>query len=806
MKFIFSNLKKKTIYLCFFFILIFFLSISYNFFSSPYCKTHRIVFSVKDFGTNHVYDCFSYYEMKRSIKSILKPYPLLYNFIASLRDKNIRDFSLNKPPNQNDLLDLSVKNEKPKKVIGLVNRELVSKTKYKFFDKKNFDQWSRSHGDNSNSKFLDNDQINLQNIKNLKLFWNYSTISNEFKVDIKSNYSTSLINEKKLKRKWKQNIEVNPIFLNGKLVFVSADWKIICIDIEKKKVLWELNSIFPPSRRGILAYTKNNSDYLILPIGNKIYKLDLNTGKRVKTFGNNGSINLSTITSPIVDIEKNNLIITNHTNKAVFKINLTSGEIISVIPLFNPKKRNFVGGTPWAGTAYDDKNKIIFIPTGNPQPGLYGVKRPGINERSSSIIAVDLNKDKIIWTFQDVFHDLWDYDLAFPPILDDIEIDSKKYSIVVVVSKTGNAIILDRFSGLPLFDIEFVSVEKSIVEGEDSFDYQRKYILPERLSEIEYKDNDYSKLSEEKQKEIKLKLNNSRIGYFPPPSFDKDTIIFGLHGGGEWYGGSLDPFEDSIYVPVNNYPWKIKPYFYSTEIKTDFNENEKKIMNVYLNKCSSCHGKNRNGINTKKGELQLEYIPSLVGLTTLKHLEKNLNYENVIKKHKELEINTSDFESIKSLFVSWDKKLIKNNKMRVRSNGLAWSEFTTSDGNPASNPPWGYVVKLDLKTGKILWKTPVGYELTMDKNKPTGTSIFGGTALNSGGVLFVTGTHDNLVYGINAKTGKIIWEYKMYAAGSAPPTLFNYKNEQYLVVVSTGGAYYRYKNKDSSIYIFKISS
>ena len=52
--------------------------------------------------------------------------------------------------------------KKPKKVIGLVNRELVSKTKYKFFDKKNFDQWSRSHGDNSNSKFLDNDQINLQ--------------------------------------------------------------------------------------------------------------------------------------------------------------------------------------------------------------------------------------------------------------------------------------------------------------------------------------------------------------------------------------------------------------------------------------------------------------------------------------------------------------------------------------------------------------------------------------------------------------------------------------------------------------------
>ena len=73
-------------------------------------------------------------------------------------------------------------------------------------------------------------------------------------------------------------------------------------------------------------------------------------------------------------------------------------------------------------------------------------------------------------------------------------------------------------------------------------------------------------------------------------------------------------------------------------------------------------------------------------------------------------------------------------------------------------------------------------------------------------MLFVTGTHDNLVYGINSYNGKIIWEYEMNAAGSAPPTLFSYKGEQYLVVVSTGGAYHRYKDKDSRIYIFNVAS
>ena len=571
---------------------------------------------------------------------------MLYNLASGFKNKNIRDFELNKPPNEEDFINISTKEKKPKNVKGLVNKEFNENTKYKPFKKLNFNQWSRSHADNHNSKFHNNNQINLDNIKNLKLFWSYSTIDKSHKYKDSSAHSPYILNEKNVKNKWKQNIEVNPIFLNGKLVFVSADWKIICIDIESKKVLWELTSAFPPSRRGIVAYSKKDKDYLILPVGGKTYKIDLNTGKRIKSFGNDGSVDVTTITSPIVDLEKNILIITQHTNKAIYKVNLDNGKILKTIPLFDSKERNFIGGTPWSGTAYDEINKIIYIPTGNPQPGLYGVKRPGINSRSSSIIAVDLNQDKIIWTFQDVFHDLWDYDLAFPPLLDDIIIEGKKYSIVVLVSKTGNAITLDRFNGLPLFDIEFVDVEKSIVEGEKNFDFQRKYLLPERLSKIEYTHNDYSELSQKKQEEIKNKLKNSRIGYFPPPSFDKFTIIFGLHGGGEWYGGSLNPFEDAIYVPVNNYPWKIKPYFYSTEVLPKFTGKYKKAYKLYLNNCSSCHGKNRNGVNVKKGENQLEYVPSLVGLTLLDHLNKNLDFKKIRKKHKKLDISRKDFDNI----------------------------------------------------------------------------------------------------------------------------------------------------------------
>ena len=64
----------------------------------------------------------------------------------------------------------------------------------------------------------------------------------------------------------------------------------------------------------------------------------------------------------------------------------------------------------------------------------------------------------------------------------------------------------------------------------------------------------------------------------------------------------------------------------------------------------------------------------------------------------------------------------------------------TKDGLPASNPPWGYIAKLKLDTGKLEWKKPVGKKIINGKFKNVGTEIFGGVALNKNGILFITGT------------------------------------------------------------------
>jgi quinoprotein glucose dehydrogenase len=243
----------------------------------------------------------------------------------------------------------------------------------------------------------------------------------------------------------------------------------------------------------------------------------------------------------------------------------------------------------------------------------------------------------------------------------------------------------------------------------------------------------------------------------------------------------------------------------SLELNINFPKKINDFHKIYTNKCSSCHGKIRNGINIiQRGTKQIKYIPSLVGFFTIPNGNKKLSQENLILKHNNLDLNNNEILKLQKLFDWWDKEIEKNNQIRIIAFDMAWSQFLTNDDLPATNPPWGYIAKLDLVSGKILWKTPVGYLKKNGEKIKIGTPIFGGLALNSSGILFVTGTNDNLAYAIDTKTGEEIWSYQMDAAGSAPPIIFNYNGKQYVSFVSTGGRYYNYEEKASSIYTFGI--
>ena len=645
--------------------------------------------------------------------------------------------------------------------------------------------WLRSHGGNKNLKF-NNSKFNItpENISNLKLKWKIQTIK-----------------PNKIKKYWKQNIEINPVFADNKIIFVSADLKIIAVDVKKGKIVWEIQCLNEPARRGMVLSDEGENKYLYINIKNKLFKINIANGKLEKKFGSKGHIDISgSLIAPV--IFNNNIYISSFSVVASYDIK--NGKKISQTS-FHPKKKKFWGAIPWSGSALDKNYGILYLSTGNPRPALVGINRPGNNHNSNSLIAIDLINNKILWKFQEVSHDLWDYDIASPPILTELKINNKILEVVIVTTKIGNVLIFERRSGKPLFDINYSKAPTSSIPGEISSAFQIDLILPEKISKIEYSLEDIDGLNEKTKKFISNKLENSSYGWFQAPKIGKKTIIYGLHGGSTWPGSAVDPNKNLLFTPVNQVP-----FYVMVEGKTlseEHPETTNKIYNYYTNNCSSCHGKNRNGMfdpNTQKeNEIIKEYIPSLIALSfDNNNFEKIFNIKNLRKNHQSIDFKLDKIDKLKKYFIKWDNFLLEKNQIQLF---YYWSAFTDNNDQPASNPPWGKLVSMDINTGKIIWEKNIGkLNDNEDANDMTGTLNYGGVALSEGGIVFTTGTADGYVYALNSKNGKILWQYKMNAAGSCPPILYEVDGKQYLSIISTGGYYAEYKNKDSTIYTFAI--
>ena len=728
--------------------------------------------------------------LARKVKSNPKFYSLVKNILNLITYKTnliIDHSNLVQIFNKQDLEyvanNINKKNEITK-IEGIINNPKYFRKEDEnlLLDYEELNYWTRSHGGNYNWKFHNNDQINSENVSNLNLVWKFQSIS-----------------KNKINQKWIQNIQVNPIVIDNILISVFPDTRVIAFDAVVGKQIWEFsyeNKL--PVRRGILAIKENKKRYLFIAFENLLFKIDIETGKPVTEFGNNGSIIVNSKVAP--SILKDILIVSNLTNISLF--NKITGKKIKQIDIHEDE--NLKSGNVWGGSALDKKNEIVYVTTGNPFPTTYGVKRKGENKNANSIIAVSLKSKKLIWSFQETSHDLWNLDLSSPPIIHDFRIDGKIIEAVIVPTKIGNTLFLERNTGKPIYDIFYKESPKSDVPGELASNKQIFIEKPEKFAKFEYDKNDFNDLGLSKKKEIESLIKNSKFGWYETPSFNHDLILYGIHGGAQWHGAALDPLNQYLYIPSNNIPWRIKLYMSSIGDKSNIPKKFFNIDKVYRNKCSACHGENRNGLIEKNIETRVKYIPSLVGniFKNNDYKTKFLDEEYINSIHRKKLISKKEMKELNEYFNWWDNQLYREKKIIVHGDYRTISRLLTSDGLPASNPPWGFIVKLDLKTGKILFKQPIGF--LNNKDKPIGTKIFGGLSATSGNLIFANGTEDGIAYALNANNGEILWTYQMEAAGSAPPTIFTIDNKQYVTFLATGGGYLSYKKKGSTIYTFSI--
>ena len=325
------------------------------------------------------------------------------------------------------------------------------------------------------------------------------------------------------------NVETNPIFYEGILFFVTPFKELIALDIKEKKIIWKFKSLKKIDSRGMsLWINKDNLDSscIFLPIRNGLFCINYKNGKLNRKIGNSGFIKTGIVRAAPV-VWKDYVIVATVDSQKVKYFDLKTGKKTYELNI-HPDDRQFKGGSPWGGISIDTKNNLLFLTTGNPRPALLGSSRKGPNKNANSIIAIDLIKKKIAWSFQEVSHDLWDYDIAAPPLLTSIRINEKLLDVVIVTTKIGNTLIFDRFTGHSFHDIFYKNAPLSDFFQEEVSPKQIYLKVPEPLIKLETSKEDLDDRIVAEHQDIIKNIDNFKFGKFIPPSFNKDVLVFDM--------------------------------------------------------------------------------------------------------------------------------------------------------------------------------------------------------------------------------------------------------------------------------------
>ena len=656
--------------------------------------------------------------------------------------------------------------------------------------------WSTYLGDNGRSLYSPLRQINRQNVTQLQVAWSYDTGD-------------------------KGEYQANNLIINGVLYTPSPTRKVIALDAATGRELWKWNPATERSGAGSgrqrgLVYWHNESggeQRLFSGAGNYLFALDPKTGAPIRTFGENGSVHLGDgldvesrpnvgLNTPGI-IYQDLLIIGGLGGPgAVRALDVRTGErrwIFHLIPRPGevgydtwPKEayKTATGLMPWCGQSLDDKRGIVYIATKTAEPDFYGGERHGMNLFANSLVALNAATGKRLWHYQIVHHDLLDKDLPCPPVLLTVTHGGRKIDAVAQGTKHGLLFVFNRVTGEPLWPIEEKPVPRSELRGEEAWPTQPFPTKPVPLMRQHYGEADISTISLESKTNTLDRIRVSpNLGPFPAPSL-KETIMFpGFDGGMEWGGGAADP-EGVYYVNVNEIPWILQMVETRHPDGSPLVRGEREYM-LY---CAACHGLDKTG-NLVGG------FPSLIDV------EKRRPRDQIAQITRQGTGRMPAFDGIPEsqrdaildyvlnvapLSASRREEGLSTSPTLSNSSAYAFGGFRRwldHEGYPAIKPPWGTLNAVDLNTGEIKWKVPLGEysKLKARGLPPTGTENYGGPVVTAGGLIFIGATADETIRAFDKHTGAVLWQAPLPFGGNASPSTYMVNGRQYVVISAGGG-------------------
>ena len=655
-------------------------------------------------------------------------------------------------------------------------------------------------------------QINRENVKNLKVAWTFDTGDAGTRTDFES----------------------TPLEVDGILYLINRRTFLFALDAATGKQLWMLDpmdgrKVGGNSRnRGISYWSDGKEARIFVTIKQYLYAVDAKTGKLIRSFGDQGKVDLS----KGLGHDDEGLFISMSSPGTVYKDLLICGswvaEQLPALPgdiraydvhtgqirwqfhtIPHPGEPGYEtwpkgaykytgSANDWAGLSVDPKRGLVFVPLGSAASDFYGADRIGDDLYADSLVVLDGDTGKLVWHYQTVHHDIWDRDLNAAPALVTIHREGRTIDAVAQTTKSGYVFVFDRETGKPIFPIEEKPYPPSDIPGEVTAKTQPLPLAPPPFARQRLDEKDITTRTPEAHAEALARFRKYRSdGQFVPGS-EQGTILFpGMDGGQEWGGPAFDPETGLLYTNANEMTWvfsvvKRPPY---TPISSG--------KQLYENTCANCHKADRTGSPPE--------VPSLIGIDQ-RYSARDIpalirRGDGRMPAFKDL--SDDEVAAIGAYILSGKNDVVKSPAPDPSMAGYVLgvhSRFLDIDGYPAITPPWGSLTAIDLNKGTIAWRIPFGEypELAAKGLKNTGSENYGGGVVTAGGLFFIGATnYDKKFHAFDKSNGKLLWEATLPAAGNATPAVYEAGGRQF-VVIAAGGIHNRTAQPSTSYIAFAL--
>lgn len=449
------------------------------------------------------------------------------------------------------------------------------------------DDWTSYGKGSGGGHFSRADEITPENVKKLERVWVHRS------GDYKGGANSAGVKG----GEYQTSFQATPLLVDDTLFYCTSYNRVFALDPETGKEKWVFDPKLKKDGRAILACrglsswkdkTKSSSEkchhrIMGVTIDAELFSIDGKSGEICNDFGNNGRVNLREglgehpalyywSTSPPAIINEKIVVggsvidnlSTDIPGGVVRAFDIRSGELSWYWDPIPPEEATIIdeNGNPlyrrgtanvWSIISADPDLNMVYLPTGNASPDYYGGHREGLEEYSSSIVALNAETGKLIWSFQTVHHDIWDYDVPSQPTFYEFERNGEVIKALAQTTKMGFVFLLNRETGEPIFPVEEREVPQGAVEG----DYVTKtqpfptkpapltptYLDPEEVFGFTPWDKGYCK---------KAAKDLRNEGLYTPPSLEGSVHYPSAIGGANWGGPAVDASRNILIANTMN--------------------------------------------------------------------------------------------------------------------------------------------------------------------------------------------------------------------------------------------------------------